>query len=323
MAAGDAMTHSSIVSWVEEYLAFRRGLGFSLTTSACYLRSFARYAEQTRHRGPLTLDLVTRWALASRARDPAQPARRLGMIRSFARHRALLDPATEIPPVGLLGPVPRRKQPHIYSSDEICALLRQAGHMLPRGGLRPRTYVTFFSLLFSTGLRLSEACRLTCGDVDLSQGLLTIRGTKFRKSRWVPLHPSATRMLARYAADRESVVRGDPSSFFFRAEHVPRLTIAAVEKAFSRMRCRLRWSAQGRARRPRIHDARHTFAVRRLLRWYEEGADIGQKILALSTYLGHAKVTDTYWYLTGVPELMAIASQRFERLAQQRTESAS
>jgi integrase/recombinase XerD len=317
------MTHSSILSWVEEYLAFRRGLGFSLTTPACYLRSFARYAERTRHRGRVTLDLVTRWALASRSRHPAQAARRLGMIRSFVRHRALLDPATEIPPVGLFGPVPRRKQPHIYTDEEICAMLRQAGQMLPRGGLRPRTYVTFFSLLFSTGLRLSEACRLTCGDVDLGKGLLTIRGTKFRKSRWVPLHPSATQMLARYAADRESAVRGDPSSFFFRAEHVPRLTVAAVEKAFSRMRRRLRWSAQGRARRPRIHDARHTFVVRRLLHWYEEGADIGQKILALSTYLGHAKVTDTYWYLTGVPELMAVASQRFERLAQQRPESAS
>jgi len=239
------------------------------------------------------------------------------------RHRALLDPATEIPPVGLLGRVPRRKQPHIYTDQEIRALLRQAAQMLPRGGLRPRTYATFFSLLFSSGLRLSEACHLACKDVDLDRGLLTIRGTKFRKSRWVPLHPSATRALARYAADRDALVRGDPASFFFRTENRPRLTTAAAEKAFGRMRCRLRWSAQGRARRPRIHDARHTFAVRRLLRWYEEGADIGQKILALSTYLGHAKVTDTYWYLTGVPELMAIASQRFERLAQQRPESAS
>ena len=195
--------------------------------------------------------------------------------------------------------------------------------MLPRGGLRPRTYITYFSLLFSTGLRLSEACRLTCGDVDLGQGLLMIRGTKFRKSRWVPLHPSVTRALTRYAADRDAVVRSERSSFFFRVEHIPRLTTAAVEKAFSRMRRRLCWSAQGRARRPRIHDARHTFTVRRLLRWYEEEADIGQKILALSTYLGHAKVTDTYWYVTGVPELMTIASQRFERLVQQRPESAS
>jgi len=316
------MTDSRMLGWVEEYLAFRRGLGFDLKSPAWYLRSFARYAKG--HRGPVTLDLATRWALASGSGDSAQAARRLGIIRSFARHRALIDPATEIPPLGLLGPVPRRKRPHIYSEDEIRALLQQAAQLLPRSGLSPRTYITFLSLLFSTGLRLSEGCNLTCKDVDLHRGLLTIRGTKFRKSRWVPLHPSATQALKRYARDRNATVGGDAAAgFFFRTERVPRLTIAAVEKAFARMRHRLDWSARGRARRPRLHDARHTFAVRRLLRWYEEGADVGQKILALSTYLGHAKITDTYWYLTGVPELLAVASRRFERLAQPRWEDAS
>ncbi len=189
--------------------------------------------------------------------------------------------------------------------------------MLPRGGLNPRTYVTFFSLLVSTGLRLSEACHLTCSDVDLDRGLLTIREGKFRKSRWVPLHPSTTLALTRYAAYRDAAVRDDHSGFFFRTKHVSRLTPAAVEKAFARIRRRLGWSAEGRARRPRLHDCRHTFTVRRVLRWYDEGADVGQKILALSNYLGHAKVTDTYWYLTGVAELMAIASQRFERQQQE------
>lgn len=312
------MSASGVLGSVEEYLAFRRTLGFELKSPAWSLRAFARYARRTGHRGPITLDLATRWALASPSGDPARAERRLGIIRSFARHRVLIDPATEIPPVGLLGRIPRRRQPHIYSDDEIRALVRQASQLLPRGGLSPRTYVAFFSLLFSTGLRISEACGLTCNDVDFARGLLTIRGTKFRKSRWVPLHPSATRALSRYAA-----VRGAAKGFFFRTERVPRLTTAAVEKAFARMRRRLGWSAQGRARRPRIHDARHTFAVRRLLRWYREGANVGQKILALSTYLGHAKVTDTYWYLTGVPELLALASRRFECLAHRAQECVS
>jgi integrase len=307
---------------VEKYLAFRRGLGFQLKSPAWSLRAFARYAEQVGHRGPITLDLATRWALASRSHEPAQAARRLGIIRSFARHQALLDPATEVPPVGFLGRVGRRKPPHIYSKEEIRALIRQAGQLLPHGGLSPATYVAFMSLLFSTGLRMSEACSLNCQDVDLVQGLLTIRGTKFRKSRWVPLHPSVTRELTRYALRRDAVARGDAAGYFFRTERVSRLTTAAVEKAFGRMRSRLGWNAQGRTRRPHLHDARHTFAVHRLLRWYEEGADLGQKMLALSTYLGHAKVTDTYWYLTGVPELMAIASRRFERLARPRQEDA-
>lgn len=311
------MTHSNIIGWVEEYLAFRRGLGFELETPAWSLRSLARYAEQVGHCGPITVDLATRWALTTRSRDPAQAARRLKIIRPFVRHRALIDPGTEIPPSDLLGRLPRRKQPHIYSDLEIAALLEQARHMLPRGGLNPRTYVTFFSLLVSTGLRLSEACHLTCSDVDLDRGLLTIREGKFRKSRWVPLHPSTTLALTRYAAYRDAAVRDDHSGFFFRTEHASRLTPAAVEKAFARIRRRLGWSAEGRARRPRLHDCRHTFTVRRVLRWYDEGADVGQKILALSNYLGHAKVTDTYWYLTGVPELMAIASQRFERQQQQ------
>jgi integrase len=311
------MTHSGILNWVEQYLASRRGMGFALESPAWQLRSFARYAQQVGHCGPITLDLATRWALLPRSSDPGRAARRLAVIQSFARHRALIDPATQIPPLGLLGPVPRRKQPHIYSSAEIAQLLDQARHLLPRGGLRPKTYVAFFSLLVSTGLRLSEACCLTGDDVDLDQGLLRIRETKYRKSRWVALHPSTTRALIGYAAYRDSIVHGEPSGFFFRTQHAQMLTTAAVEKTFARIRRRLGWSSQGRARRPRMHDARHTFTVRRLLRWYEEGADVGQKILALSTHLGHAKVTDTYWYLTGVPELMAIASQRFERLALQ------
>jgi integrase len=288
------MTDSSLHAQVEEYLSLRRGLGFDLGSAACHLRSFARYAEQVGHRGPITAELATRWALRSRSGEPAQAVRRLAFIRVFARHQALIDPATEIPPVDLLGRAPRRKQPHIYSDAEIRSLLQQASRMRPRGGLCPKTYVAFFALLLSTGLRLSEACRLTCGDVDLDRGLLTIRGTKFRKSRYVPLHPSTTQALVQYAAARDVVVASNPSSFFFRTQRAPMLKPSAVHKAFGCIRRHLGWTAQGRARRPRIHDTRHTFAVRRLLRWHEAGVDVGQKMLALSTYLGHAKVTEKW-----------------------------
>ena len=202
------MTDSSLLADVEEYLAYRRGLGYGLATAACHLRSFAQHAEQNGHRGPITVDLAVRWALCSRSQKPAQAARRLAFIRQFARHRALIDPATEIPPADLLGRVPHRRQAHIYSDVEISALLQQAGRMRPHGGLCPKTYVAFFGLLLSTGLRLSEACRLTCDDVDVQQGLLTIRQTKFRKTRCVPLHPSTTQALKQYAADRDAFVHG-------------------------------------------------------------------------------------------------------------------
>lgn len=230
MAAGAVMTGSSVHAWVEEYLAYRRGLGFDLKSPAWLLRDFARYAAHVGHHGPLTVDLATRWALQSRSADPAQAARRLGIIRPLAQHRALLDPATQVPPMGLLGRIPGRQQPHIYSDAEIAALLREASRLRPRGGLSATTYVTFFSLLASTGLRLSEACHLTGKDVDLDHGLLTIRESKFRKSRWVPLHPSATRALTLYAVHRDAVVPADPASFFFRTQAGP--SCATGKQAF-------------------------------------------------------------------------------------------
>lgn len=307
------MTCTSWRALVEEYLSVRRGLGFALEQPSYLLRDFARYADAIGHHGPLTTELAVRWAQASRSNDPAQAIRRLGAVRQFARYRALVDPATEVPPPGLLGRLPRRPQPHIYSDAELAALLEQASLLLPRRGLRPRTYVTFFSLLACTGLRLSEACQLAIKDVDLNGGVITVREGKFRKACLVPTHPSTTETLARYAAERDARCSGPGR--FFRTERNPGLDKEAVEKTFARIRQRLGWTAEGRARQPRIHDLRHSFAVRRLLGWYQEGADVDRKLLALSTYLGHAHVSDTYWYLTGVPELMAIAAERFERFA--------
>ena len=245
-------------------------------------------------------------------------------MRQFARYRALVDPATEVPPVGLLGRDSRRRsRPHIYTEAEIAVLLQQARSLRPRGGLRPATYVAFFALLASTGLRPSEARRLTDDDADLVDGILTIRETKFRKSRLVPLHPTTTRALRRYADRRDACPAAPRSEYFFRTEQSPRLTRTAVETTFRRIKRRLDWTAQGRTRQPRIHDLRHTFVVRRLLRWHQEGADVDRKILALATYLGHAGVAHTYWYCTAVPELLATTGQRFERFAHRASERPS
>ena len=310
--AGDTVSAASWVSLVKEYLSIRRGLGFALTTPAWLLRDFARYTEAVDHQGPLTTELAVRWAQASRSGTRAQAIRRVSAVRQFALHRALVDPATEVPPPGVLGRLPGRPQPHIYSDTELAALLEQASLLRSPRGLRARTYVTFFALLDATGLRLSEGCRLEIEDVDLEAGVLTVRQGKYRKSRLVPLHPSTTAALAAYAAEREACCPGPGR--FFRTEHSPALTNDTVEKTFGQIRRRLGWTADGRARRPRIMDLRHSFAVRRVLGWYQqERADLNRKLLALSVYLGHAHVSDSYWYLTGVPELMAIAAERFER----------
>ena len=317
------MTPPSFHHLVDEYLTARRGLGFGLETDEWFLRDFASHAERIGHSGPVTIELAVQWARSSRSSNPAQAARRLAVVRQFARYRALFDPATEVPPVGLLGRIPRRSTPHIYTEAEMAALLQQARCLLPRHGLRPATYVAYFALLASTGLRLSEACRLTTDDADLVNGILTIRETKFRKSRLVPLHPTTTQALRRYADRRDACLAAPRSEYFFRTEHSPRLTRTAVETTFRRIRRRLDWTGQGRTRQPRIHDLRHTFVVRRLLRWYLEGADVDRKILALSTYLGHARVADTYWYCTAVPELLASTGQRFERFAHRASERPS
>ena len=317
------MTPPSFHHLVDEYLTVRRGLGFGLETPEWLLRNFASYVDRIGHSGPLTIELAVEWAQSSGSSNPAQAARRLAAVRQFARHRAISDPATEVPPTGLLGRFSRRPPPHIYTATEVTALLEEASRLLPHQGLRPATYVVYFSLLVSTGLRLSEACRLTTEDVDLLNGILTVRETKFRKSRLVPLHPTTTQALVRYAGHRDACRAASRSDYFFRTEHAPRLTRDAVEKTFSRLKQGLGWTGDGRTRQPRIHDMRHTFITRRLLRWYQDGADVDRKMLALATYVGHAKVTDTYWYCTAVPELLACTSQRFERFAHRSLERLS
>jgi integrase len=177
-------------------------------------------------------------------------------------------------------------------------------------------YRTLFGLLACTGLRISEALKLNAADVDLEHGVLRIEKTKFKKSRLVPLHPTATRALRHYAQTRygRQVVCDDGP--FFVGSTGKRLHYDVVCRVFEQLRDMLGWKkGNGELPRPRIHDLRHTFACRRLLSWYRQGKNVHNLIAALSTYMGHGKVTDTYWYLTGTPELLAIAGGRFERFA--------
>jgi integrase len=255
-----------------------------------------------------------RWATLTRSTDACNPARRLAVLRGFLRHLAALDGATEVPPPGILGPTLRRKPPHVYSDSEIASLIEAASVLVPHGGLRPHCYMTLFSLLACTGLRISEALALSRQDVDLVEGVLTVRAGKNGRARLVPLHPSALAPMGRYA-DRRDRLGGAPGDAFFRTDHNDRLTYEAVSSTFGRLRSRLGWTAEGRARTPRIHDLRHRMVVRRLLLWHAQGAEVDRRIAALATYLGHVLVSDVYWYLTAVPELMTVVAHRFETFA--------
>lgn len=304
----------SFAALVEDYVTMRRGLGYRLRRQATYLRSFAGFLDGLGHHGPVPLTLCVRWATSTSSTDPRNPARRLAVLRGFLGHLAALDGATEVPPPGVLGPTHHRKPPHVYSEGEIAHLLQAAAALAPRGGLRPHCYIMLFSLLACTGLRISEALALSRQDVDLVDGVLTVRAGKCGRMRLVPLHPSALEPLRRYAARRDRWC-GAPSDAFFRTDRSDRLSYEAVSHTFRRLRRRLGWTAEGRARAPRIHDLRHRMVVRRLQLWRAQGADVDRRIAALATYLGHVVVSDIYWYLTAVPELMTVVAHRFEIFA--------
>ena len=222
------------------------------------------------------------------------------------------EPETQVPPARLLGPAHRRLPPYIYTDEELAQLLAAAGALEPVQGLRPASMQCLLGLLAATGLRISEALHLQQADVDLDQGLLCVRQTKFRKSRYVPLHPTVRVALATYAHLRDQCLAPPRDPAFFLRDDGRALRYDHAMYAFQQIRAQLEWG-QGE-RRPRLHDLRHTFACNRLLGWYQEGVDVHWAMPLLATYLGHAKVTDTYWYLTASPALMAIVSKRFECL---------
>lgn len=312
----------SLKARVEQYLAERRRAGFGLSTMGHGLASFARFVQAAGHCGPLTVDLMAAWARQAKSGHGGRAtwARRLKMLRPFTRWLRQFEPATEVPDEAVFGAVPGRKTPHVYRDSEIVELLAAARQIGPDGGLRPLVMESLFGLIASTGLRISEALELLDGDVDLRAGELTIRHSKFGKSRRVPLHPSAVQALARYRTQRARHVCSTPESPFFVSSRGRLLGHPVgdrqVHRIFDDLRGRLGWVDRGCHGTPRIHDLRHSFAVRRLVLWHEQGVDMSQRMLALSTYLGHVKVSNTYWYLTAVPELMGLIGQRFERFAE-------
>jgi integrase len=301
-----------MVSLVDEYLAYRRRLGYQLRAEGQMLLEFARYADRSGHRGPLTSELAVRWARLPAKAAPLYQARRLEVVRCFARHRAIFDPRTEIPTEGLLGSAHCRTAPYIYSEAELSTLLAAARRLGSHTGLRPRTYATMIGLLSCSGLRISEVLKLSRGDIDWHHGTLAIRESKFHKSRLVPVHPSVVQALREYAQMRDRCHPIPQTDVFFVSEWGSALPYSTFRHTFRRLCKHLPVRPGPGTRGPRIHDLRHTFACRRLLRWYADGADLNHEIAALSTYLGHAKVSDTYWYITGIPELLDLAASRFE-----------
>jgi len=311
----------SLQARIDDYLAERRRQGFRLRSGDAFLSRFARFVAAKRHRGPLTAELMAEWVRTAKDGngDAGTWARSWGRLRHFICYLQQFEPDTEVPEASLFGPEPGRVAPHIYRDDEIVDLLTAARRLGPAGSLRPFTYETLFGLMASTGLRVSEALHLRDADVDLKRGLLTIRQTKFAKSRLLPVHPTTVAALAKYRKARaRHVATTDDMPFLIssRGRLLGRpLSDRQAHRVFNALRDQLGWVNRGGHAAIRLHDLRHTFVVRRLMRWHADGTDIDQMMLALSTYMGHAEIFYTYWYLTAVPELMALAGGKFERFA--------
>lgn len=305
----------TMVARAREYLAHRRGLGFEFGSASYVLLDFARFADRIGHRRPLTTELILRWATRSDQHTRKYKAERLSIVRGFARFLAAQDGESQVPDMRLLGIRCPRQQPHVYTEEQLCQLLKAAADLRPVYPLRPHVYETLFGLLASTGLRVSEALALRRSDVDLESRVLQVRFTKFRKSRLVPIHETVAEALRRFAKRRDQDQDAGATEWFFVGRHGNPLPYSTVRNTFRAIRHRLGWRSNGTLPLPRIHDLRHSFACRRLVQWYRSGIDVDHAIASLSTYLGHRKVTDTYWYLSASGGLLGLASERFERFA--------
>lgn len=296
-----------------DYLKLRRALGFKLKNTEWCLRGFVDFleAEGAKH---ITTELALRWARRPPNGEPFTWAQRLSRIRLFATWYRARDPHTEVPAEGLLSASVRRKPPFIFSDEQIADLVHGAEKLPSRRGVRACTFSTMFGLLAVAGLRISEGIGLDRADVHLRECQLTVRDTKFGKTRLVPLSESTIEALRQYARRRDRTFPAATTPAFFLSESGRRVTEWATRYNFAKVSqtMGLRAPAKGyrHGRGPRVHDLRHSFAARTMVAWYRAGVDVERALPKLSAYLGHAHVNDTYWYLEAVPELLQLATER-------------
>jgi integrase/recombinase XerD len=302
-----------VIAWrkrVEEYVELRRSLGFKLLDANVGLIRFASFLQQ-RRAAHITIPLAMEWAQQNKTARPSEWARRLSFVRGFASHWSALDSQTEIPPAGLLPYRPGRARPYLYSDDEVRKLIQAARQLPSTHGLKGLTYFSLLGLLAVAGLRISEARNLHTDDVDLKEGVLTVRGAKFGKSRLVPIHPTTRKVLSDYASRRDHLLSKRPATFFVSGRGT-RLDGGEIRRTFYLLSRQIGLRGPSDSHGPRLHDFRHRFAVETLVQWYRSGQDVERRLPILSTYLGHAHVADTYWYLSACPELMGLAVKRYE-----------
>ena len=297
-----------LVHHINRYVELRRSLGYSFKTQATTLRAFGRFVKRRAEAGPLTQQLVLTFVLECQV-TPNVRAQRYAFLRNFADYFSIFDSRTEDLDPQVL-PRSRAVPPaRLLEEAELERLLQTAREISPRRPMRGSTLLTMIGLLVSTGLRSGELTRLDRNDVDLEQGILRIRRTKFRKNRLVPIHSTTLKALRAYVTARDRAYPRSISPAFFLSVRGGRWSQNGFGDAF-RQACTKAGLRQGPLRGLRPHDLRHRFATTRLVTWYREGADVQARLPLLATYLGHTRYSDTAYYITGTPDLLGQAASR-------------
>jgi len=293
---------------VDQYLEIRRGLGYKLEREGRLLPDFVSFLH-TRSTSHITAALALEWAMASQKATTSWWSMRLSIIRQFARFAHAFDPCHEVPAQDLIPTTGRaRRLPYIYDDADIRCLMVRC-RCLP--GLKAVTYATLFGLLYTTGMRVGEAIGLQRTDVDWQHAVLTIHHAKFDKSRQIPLHPSTMMALQHYVRSRDKAIPCPRDGNFLLSLTGTQLHYKNVHMTFMRL-IRSTSLAEQQSTRPRLHDLRHSFAVRTLVQWQQRGLDVEPRLPTLSTYLGHVSPSSTYWYLHATTEMLAPAAQRLD-----------
>jgi integrase/recombinase XerD len=300
---------SALHAELNRYLSIRRALGFKLARAELLLADFCRYLDAV-GADTITTQAALAWATLPPNGASSWWGQRLSVVRSFARHVHAHDPAHEIPPAGLLPSRSHRAVPYLYSDPDITALLAAARQL--RSPLRAATFGTLIGLLAVTGMRIGEALRLDRGDVNIDEGVLLVRDTKFGKTREVPLHPSTIDALVAYGRHRDQLCPRPRDPSFFVSPAGTRVLYCNAHLAWLDLVRRAGLQPRSASCRPRPHDLRHRFAVLTLLGWYRDGADVEARMPLLSTYLGHVHPASTYWYLSAAPELLSLVAARLD-----------
>jgi integrase len=294
---------------VDDYLRLRRALGFKLERDGQILPALVAYLEAA-GATTVTRELAISWARLPASAHPRHWAARLAIARGFAAYLQTIDPATEIPPAGVFAVRYQRPTPYLWSQRAVCRLLEAARGLRPP--LKAASYEALFGLLAVTGMRVGEAIALELDDVDLDNGVITIREhvAKLERARLVPLHPTTVEALDRYARTRPGLCPKPRSTAFFLSGTGAGIDRSEVSKTLRKITVAL--GLRTETVHPRAHDLRHSFALNTLIGWQRSGVQIDERIAVLSTYLGHVSPAETYWYLTATPELMGLAAERLE-----------